>query len=73
MNDNYYTHNDGDYCWCKMTHPFESGWVSTHLYPQDKPCEVGCAKNCAGHLKDTRNGYFASLFRCMLATVGLND
>lgn len=73
VNENYYTRNDGNKCWCKMTHPFESGWVGTHLYAQDMPCEVGCAKNCAGHLADTKNGYYASLFRCMLATVGLND
>lgn len=73
VNENYYGRDDGNKCWCKMTHPFESGWVGTHLYGQDMPCEVGCAKNCAGHLADTRNGYYASLFRCMLATVGLND
>lgn len=74
VNDNYYTRNDGNLCWCKMTHPFESGWVSTHLYgASGMLCEVECAIACAGHLKDTRNGYFASLFRCMLATVGLND
>ena len=70
VNENYYGRNDGKACWCKMTHPFESGWVASHLYKG--PCEVECAKNCAGNLKASSGGQ-DSLFRCMLATVGLND
>ena len=70
VNENYYGRNDGKKCWCKMIHPFESGWVSSHLY--NVPCEVECAIACAGNLKAS-NGGQDSLFRCMLATVGLND
>ena len=70
VNENYYGRNDGNKCWCKMTHPFESWWVSTHIYSM--PCEVECAIACAGNLKASSGGQ-DSLFRCMLATVGLND
>ena len=69
-NENYYGRDDGNKCWCKMTHPFESGWVSSHIY--SLPCEVECAIACAGNLKESVGGP-DSLFRCMLATVGLND
>lgn len=70
VNENYYGRNDGKKCWCKMIHPFESGWVSSHIYSSS--CEVDCAIACAGNLKESAGGQ-DSLFRCMLATVGLND
>lgn len=72
VNENYYGRDDGNKCWCKMMYPFESGWVSSHMYNQDLPCKSSCASRCAGYLKVSSGGQ-DSLFRCMLATVGLND
>ena len=72
VNENYYGRDDGDKCWCKMMYPFESGWVSSHMYNQDLPCKSSCASKCAGYFKVSAGGQ-DSLFRCMLATVGLND
>lgn len=75
VNENYYGRDDGNKCWCKMTHPFESGWV--HLYIYNTDCSVNCASNCVKYLsKRTANAnplYGERTWACMLATVGLND
>ena len=71
VNDNYYGRSDGNECWCKMMHPFESGWVYVHNYGQD--CKTTCAANCAVYMTKGTSWYGGTVFPCMLATVGLND
>lgn len=76
VNDNVYGRNDGKNCWCKMTHPFESGWI--HFYIYDKNCSENCASNCAKYLSvrddvDRKDLYGSRTWQCMLATVGYGD
>ncbi len=70
VNNNYYGRADGKSCWCKMTHPVESGWILVHIYTD--VCVSDCAKNCGNYLKSTSPDH-ASTLRCMLATVGLEE
>lgn len=42
---NYQGRRDGNMCWCKITHPFESEWISIWLYEAN--CATTCAKGCA--------------------------
>lgn len=75
VNENYYGRNDGGNCWCKMTHPFESGWVHMFIYNAD--CSVNCASRCVDYLSSrtvsVNQNYGDRTWACMLATVGLND
>ena len=41
---NYQGRRDGRYCWCKITRPFETEWVSIWLYGAD--CSTNCATYC---------------------------
>lgn len=42
---NYQGRRDGQSCWCKITRPFESEWVSIWLYGEN--CPTNCATRCA--------------------------
>jgi hypothetical protein len=76
VNDNFYGRNDGENCWCKMTHPFESGWI--HFYIYNRKCSENCASECAMYLSkrgDNKGNdlYGSKTWQCMLATVGYGD
>lgn len=76
VNDNFYGRSDGQNCWCKMMHPFESGWVYLYIYQAD--CATNCAAECAVYLgkRDLNRilDYYGSrTWQCVLATVGIGD
>ena len=51
---NFQGRRDGSYCWCKITHPFESEWAFMHLYG------VSCVANCAAYCSAGANGLSAT-------------
>ena len=65
---NYQGRRDGQNCWCKITHPFESEWVSIWLYQND--CPTNCATYCAN--TGIRGDYLGFRSGIMAAT-GMDD
>ena len=68
VNKNYQGRKDGSYCWCKITHPFESWWVYVHLYTGD--CASNCPTACASQ---GMVGNHTSFRPSIMATVGMGE
>ncbi len=67
-NANFQGRDDGNRCWCKIIHPFESKWVNIWTY--SNKCNETCAKYCASDgMKDNYNNFRVSI----LATVGMDE
>ena len=69
-NANYQGNKSGRYCWCKITHPFESKWVFEHIYTDE--CATKCASHCAGGngIKSTDSKVFR---KGIFFTVGMDE
>lgn len=61
-NSNYQGRRDGNVCWCKITRPFESGWITVNI---DGTCASACAIHCAHYFQTnpygTRNTFFYTI------------
>lgn len=58
------TTDNNRYCWCKMTSPAVSKWVSNIDNVTASACAISCAANCASRLgafPSMRAGLFGSL------------
>ena len=56
--------NNGQYCWCKMTHPMASRWVFRGDAKTAADCRSNCTYHCAFYTKTEevlRNGLFGSV------------
>ena len=38
--------NNGQYCWCKMTHPMASRWVFSYDHGAAAGCQSNCTRDC---------------------------
>ena len=55
---------NGQYCWCKMTHPALSLWAFSYGYGSASNCAATCAHDCGGRAQDIsalRAGLFGSV------------
>lgn len=68
VNTNFQGRNDGNLCWCKIIHPFESKWVNIWIYTAS--CTESCAQYCARSGMMGNHGAFRS---SIMATVGMDD
>jgi hypothetical protein len=65
---NYQGRRDGQRCWCKITRPFESEWVTIWLYGAD--CPTKCAEYCASAgLVDNYSSFRYGVF----GVIGMDD
>lgn len=65
---NYQGRRDGNYCWCKITRPFESEWVYLYIYNAD--CATNCASECA--VRGITDNFYS--FRpAIIATTAMED
>ena len=58
------TTSRNEYCWCKMTNPAVSRWVSPNSYTPADVCAMQCAYLCASDVRDSaafRSAMFGSL------------
>ena len=61
--DNNHASSEGVYCWCRMTSPVRSAWVSRHEYGSASECASRCASYCGSNVRDYsifRGGVFGS-------------
>ena len=64
VNENYQGRKDGSICWCKITHPFESGWINVNS------TGLACVKACADRgMAQNYNNFRNSI----MATVGMGE
>lgn len=60
VNTNYQGRKDGNQCWCKITHPFESGWA--HINSTGIVCVQACAdKGMVQNYETFRSSIFATV------------
>ena len=55
---------NGEYCWCKMTHPAASLWVFSDTFSSATVCANACASYCGTRVRDhsgLRSGLFGSV------------
>ena len=58
------TADNNTYCWCKMTSPAVSRWVSPNSYTPADVCAMQCASTCASAVRNSaafRSALFSSL------------
>lgn len=56
--------NERKYCWCRMRHPFMSGWFCAGALSNSNGCKSVCASDCGRHttnLVEMRSGAFDSV------------
>ncbi|MBR5354808.1 MAG: hypothetical protein IK122_01630, partial [Alphaproteobacteria bacterium] len=56
---------NGEYCWCKMTHPVASLWVYSHVRSPASECAAYCGRGCGYYVRISnvpalRRGLFGS-------------
>ena len=49
--DNNHASSEGVYCWCRMTSPVRSAWVSAHDPSSASVCASNCAGNCGYNVR----------------------
>ena len=68
---NFQGRKDGRYCWCKVTHPFESKWVTMWLY--GAVCVENCAAACANRFNHNTPSDDLPYKRRLFMTVAMDE
>jgi len=60
--DNDHAGSTGIYCWCRMTYPVRSAWVSWYEFSSKATCASLCARRCGDYLQKDHLDYRESVY-----------